>query len=561
MKAPHLGFGLGLRHNHYPYIFEQWPAIDWFEIISENFMDTDGLPKRNLARIAERYPIVMHGVALSIGTIDPLNSEYLQKLKKLISWVKPAWISDHLCWTGIAHQNTHDLLPVPYTEEALKHVIKRIKEVQDFLERPLALENPSTYLEFKSSAMPEAEFIARMAEGSGCQLLLDVNNVYVTCYNHRLDPKTYIDTLPLDVVSQIHLSGHTNKGTHIIDTHDDHVVDEVWALYQYVLKKAGRIPNTMVEWDDHIPEFPVLEAELTKARKMAVATQDAPLPNLFKEQTVYVKNSLTPLQEEQMHMQKSIYLGHAMESLAADWIRSKDQFAPQDQLNVYINAYRARLYDVTAEDYPALKHYLGEQRFDELLNSFIENCPSDHFNIGRFSAKLPAYLAKKGAKDTFALELCNLEKALSQLTDPKETTPLTAEHLAGLTPESLLKTILYPREALELFHFEYQVNRYYQAFQNEHPLSQAEKISSYLAVFRHEDRVWRMDLEAEEFVMLQMLFQGMTVGTALEQWQSQSALTEAEAMTALSGWFARWMRNGLLAHPDQDNKHLPLHAA
>ena len=192
---PSLGFGLGLRPKHYPYIFENSPDVDWFEIVSENFMDTDGRPKRNLARIKERYPIVMHGVAMSIGTVDPLNSEYLSKLKKLIDYVQPAWVSDHLCWTGIAHKNSHDLLPVPYTEEALKHIISRIKQVQDYLERPIALENPSTYLEFKTSHIPEAEFIARMAEESGCNLLLDVNNVYVSCYNHRLDAKAYIDTL------------------------------------------------------------------------------------------------------------------------------------------------------------------------------------------------------------------------------------------------------------------------------------------------------------------------------------------------------------------------------
>ena len=264
---PHLGFGLGLRTQHYPYIFENTPLVDWFEVISENFIDTDGRPKHNLERIKERYPIVMHGVALSIGTIDPLNSEYLQKLKTAMHWINPAWISDHLCWTGVAHKNTHDLLPVPYTEAALSHVVARIKAVQDYIERPMAFENPSTYLEFKSSSMHEAEFIARMLEASNAYLLLDVNNVYVTCYNHSLDPKAYIDALPLDRVVQIHLSGHTNKGTHIIDTHDDYVVDEVWDIYRYVLQKAKRVPNTMIEWDDQMPDFPVLLAELEKAKE------------------------------------------------------------------------------------------------------------------------------------------------------------------------------------------------------------------------------------------------------------------------------------------------------
>ena len=282
---PHLGFGLGLRIPHYAHIFEHAPAVDWFEIISENFMDTDGKARRNLARIRERYPVVMHGIALSIGTVDPLNSEYLRKLKKLADEIDPAWISDHLCWTGIAHKNSHDLLPVPYTEEALKHIVGRIKQVQDYLERPIALENPSTYLEFQSSHIPEAEFIAAMAQESGCHLLLDVNNVYVSCYNHRLDAKAYIDALPMDKVAQIHLSGHSNHGTHIIDTHDDHVVDEVWALYKYASHKAGRTINTMVEWDDNLPEWDVLHAELRQSKascrrcpKLCPAARACPQP-------------------------------------------------------------------------------------------------------------------------------------------------------------------------------------------------------------------------------------------------------------------------------------------
>ena len=272
-STPYLGFGLGLRIPHYAHILETKPAVDWFEIISENFMDTDGRPKRKLVEFREHYPIVMHGVAMSIGTADTLNSEYMRKLKTLKNWLKPAWISDHLCWTGIAHKNSHDLLPVPYTEEALKHITQRIKEVQDFLECPIALENPSTYLEFKASEISEAEFTARMAKDSGCNLLLDVNNVYVTCFNHRVDAKAYIDALPLNQVIQIHLSGHSNMGTHIIDTHDNHVVDGVWQLYKYVTHRAGRTFNTMIEWDDRIPEFPVLYGELEKAKAAAKDAQ------------------------------------------------------------------------------------------------------------------------------------------------------------------------------------------------------------------------------------------------------------------------------------------------
>src|SRR5690606_5464658 len=190
---PMLGFGLGLRPEHYPHILAHNPAVDWFEIISENYMETEGRPKYMLEQIREKYPVVMHGVSLSIGTVDPLKSDYLKELKELIEWVRPVWISDHLCWTGVAHKQTHDLLPVPYTEEALKHIVQRLRAVQDYLERPILMENPSTYLEFQSSAMTEWDFIRHMAEESGCGLLLDANNVYVSCYNHKWDPKTYLD--------------------------------------------------------------------------------------------------------------------------------------------------------------------------------------------------------------------------------------------------------------------------------------------------------------------------------------------------------------------------------
>ncbi len=546
---PNLGFGLGLRPTHYRHIFEHWPEVDWFEIISENFMDTGGKPRRNLDKIRERYPIVMHGVAMSIGTVDPLNSEYLQKLKKLADEIKPAWISDHLCWTGIAHKNSHDLLPIPYTEEALKHIISRIQQVQEVLERPIALENPSTYLEFKTSHIPESEFIAEMVKQSGCNLLLDVNNVYVTCYNHRLDPKAYIDALPLDKVAQIHLSGHSNMGTHLIDTHDDLVVEEVWQLYEYVVHKAGRVPNTMVEWDDNIPEFDVLFAELGKAKAAAKdACNFAPLPNLANQNT-YAADLITPLADTQMTMQDAILLGERICSNPDGWIRSKAEFAPKDQLAVYVNAYRFRLYNVTAEDYQVLKHYLGDNNFDRLIQDFVNTTHSDHFNIGRFAAHLPEFLAKHEVMDDFAVELATLENAISQLSDMEETIALTPIHLEGMTPEILMEQVLHPRKALRLFAFEYPVNAYYRVIKNEELPERPEFEKSFIAVFRHEDVVWRMDLEEAEYHLLTKLFAGIPVGEALEN-MDQLSVTEK-----LLGYFVRWVSNGLLSFQEDTAEH------
>lgn len=545
INIPHLGFGLGLRSTHYPHIFEHWPKVDWFEVISENFMDTDGQPLRDLERVRERYPVVLHGVGMSIGTVDPLNSEYLQKLKKLMSWLEPAWVSDHLCWTGVAHKNSHDLLPVPYTEEALAHIVERIKQVQDIIERPLALENPSTYLEFKSSHMAEAEFIARMAEESGCQLLLDVNNVYVTCFNHRLDPKLYLDTLPLEKVVQIHLSGHTNKGNHIVDTHDNHVIDDVWTLYQYVVHQAGRTPNTMVEWDDNIPKFDVLYAELNKAKKAAsTASEHVALPNLASAEQPYIANITTPIMDEQSRMQDAIFLGAQIDSKPHEWIRSKKDFPPEGQLGVYVKAYRYRLYDVTAAEYPVLKHYLGDAVFDLLLKDFVNIAQSDHFNLGHYPMKLPHFLTHHEVGDVFSVEMAELEKTMSQLKDAPETEVLTQEHLRHHTPESFMEMLLRPREALQLMTFTYPINRYYRAVTQEESPNTPAPESCHMALFRHEGIVWHMDIEHGEYQLLQALFSGLPIGKALEKMQiaDDSLVVEAQ----LSRWFSRWISHGIL---------------
>jgi uncharacterized protein (UPF0276 family) len=264
-NLPDLGFGIGLRTVHFPHILAERPAIDWFEILTENFLDTGGRPAYVLDQVAERYPVVMHGVSMSVGSTDPVNFEYLKKVKRLAHRTNARWISDHLCWTGVSGLNTHDLLPMPYTDESLRHVAGRVKIIADCLERPVFLENPSTYLEFSESTWNEWEFLAELTERSGCGLLLDVNNVYVSSFNHGFDPFEYVDRVPVDRVVQIHLAGHTNKGTHILDTHSDHVVDEVWQLYRRVYERMGGIA-TLLEWDEAIPSFDTVHAEALKAR-------------------------------------------------------------------------------------------------------------------------------------------------------------------------------------------------------------------------------------------------------------------------------------------------------
>ena len=285
-----LGFGVGLRSVHFSHILEHWPAVDWFEIISENFIDSAGRPRYVLEQIAERYPVVMHGVSLSIGSTDALDFDYLAKLRRLATEVNACWISDHLCWTGVAGRTSHDLLPLPLTEEALKHVAHRVRVVQDFLERPLVLENPSSYVTFAASTMPEWEFLSRLAHDTGCKLLLDVNNVYVNSRNHDFDPREYLQSVPHDRVAQFHLAGHTDLGTHCIDTHDGRVVERVWELYREAVKLTGGAA-TLLEWDAHIPTFDEVHAEALRAKQVAdVATASSGSANSILSTKCSVRN-------------------------------------------------------------------------------------------------------------------------------------------------------------------------------------------------------------------------------------------------------------------------------
>ncbi|MCB1383261.1 MAG: DUF692 domain-containing protein [Notoacmeibacter sp.] len=275
-RPPFLGYGLGLRPQHYGEILDGNPApdrdldwaVDWFEIISENYIGRGGQPLRMLDRVAERYPLVMHGVSLSIASTAPLDMDYLAGLKTLAERVNPHWISDHLCWTGVHGVNLHDLLPVPYTEEALAHVVERISRVQDYLGRQIAIENVSSYITYAASEMSEWNFVAEMARRADCLLLLDVNNVFVSGENHAFDGATFIDAIPVERVVQFHLAGHSEGNGHLIDTHDQPVCDEVFGLYAKALERFGPV-STMIERDGNIPPLAELVGELDRARAIA----------------------------------------------------------------------------------------------------------------------------------------------------------------------------------------------------------------------------------------------------------------------------------------------------
>lgn len=266
-QRPYLGYGLGLRKDHYEAVLNERPTVDWFEIISENYMVDGGKPLHYLSRIREHYPMVMHGVSMSIGSTEPLNRDYLTRLKQLIERVEPEWFSDHLCWTGVEGLNLHDLMPMPYTDEAIQHVADRVSQVQDFMGRQMLLENVSSYVSYSASELSEWEFLREVCERADCLILLDINNIYVSAFNHQFDPNTYLQAIPPERVYQFHLAGHTRMDDVIIDTHDHPICDPVFELYAAAVQRFGRV-STMIERDDNIPPLPELLAELGQVRRI-----------------------------------------------------------------------------------------------------------------------------------------------------------------------------------------------------------------------------------------------------------------------------------------------------
>ena len=265
----YLGFGLGIRNRHFSRVLSAPVQAEWFEALTENYLGMEGFPHsealNSLLKVRENFPITLHGVSLSIGSADPINQKYLRRLKRLQEIIQPAWISDHLCWTGMNKQNLHDLLPIPFTDELLDHVANRVEEVQNFLGRSLVLENVSAYVSYSQSTMDEFEFLGRLVRKTGCRLLVDINNIYVNSVNHDLDAMECLRAIPKGAVQQLHLAGHTKVGNILIDSHGASVCAEVWRLYGEAVRIFDPI-STIIEWDENIPEYEVLEAEMLRAK-------------------------------------------------------------------------------------------------------------------------------------------------------------------------------------------------------------------------------------------------------------------------------------------------------
>ena len=551
-EFPYLGFGLGLRTEHYANILNRWPkSVDWFEIISENFIDSHAKPKRVISEIKEHYPIVMHGVSLSIGSTDPLDFEYLKKLKSLANYVKPEWLSDHLCWTGINKENTHDLLPTPYTQESLKHIVKRIKIAQDFLERRILLENPSTYLEFADSHIDEAEFLYHIVKESGCAMLLDINNVYVASYNHSYNPIEYLDKLPHNDIYQIHLAGHQNNGSHIIDTHDNYVIDKVWQLYAYYTQKYGK-KSTMIEWDDNIPSFKILCNELNKAKKISTTPQNYLNDTVTKALTNSPTNTSPKKNTEKYQkllekLHHNIIPTYNLQKNSYDWIKKKKTLSNKAQLEIYANAYKFRLFDLIYDDYPIFYQFAGEDLAEELISKYINTHISEHPNISKYSEEFSNFLTNTA--NNHLAEIAIFESISEKLFDKKDSTEiLDQEALKQYDINKLLTLKIKLKQAAKIIQFNYPINQYVAHYkQNSEEHITIKKHNCYLALFRHNEIVRYIEINEFEYQFLELANGQNNIESIIDKLQSTyPTLSETKLQKKLQSGLSKAIKHKLL---------------
>jgi uncharacterized protein (UPF0276 family) len=447
---PRLGHGVGLRIKHYPEVLGDAALAKrsaWFEVISENFMIDGGKPLDVLDTVRGTHPVVLHGVSLSIGSADPLNTDYLKRLRVLADRVQPAMISDHLCWGSIDGHYAHDLLPLPYSEEEIGRIAERILRVQDALGRRMLIENVSSYLTYRHSTMPEWEFLSAVVEKADCGILLDVNNIYVSSVNHRFDPVDYLKGVPADRVAQFHLAGHSNYGSYLLDTHDGPVIDPVWAIYEKAVERFGDV-SCLVEWDDKLPDFAGVLAEADKAKGIAdrvtgEARARAAGANGGDSRRAGGRDANTGAFGAQATQRVFWNLITAPEGATTASEASKidamivgDELAAATRIDIYANMYFARLHDALMEDYEALEKSIGHANFHNLVTDFLLAHPSSNPSLRHLGTPLSAFVRGHAVSKDFpwAADLATLEWARVEAFDAANGTPIDGAVLGAIAP-------------------------------------------------------------------------------------------------------------------------------
>lgn len=439
-----LGVGVGLRPTHYSNFSNQKPkSVSWIEVISENFMpwedDEFKVPLQQLLKVRREVPVALHGVSLNIGSSDEINKNYLKRLKTLTQMVEPAIISDHLCWTGIGNKNLHDLIPIPYTSQAIELLAQKIDTVQNYLGRRILLENVSSYLEFQQSEMSEWEFIANLLQKADCGILLDINNVYVSSVNHGFDPIEYLKAIPRQRVGQIHLAGHSKQNNFLIDTHDTPVCPEVWELYRWSIPHFGLI-SSMIERDDHIPEWEELEKELLtiadirRLEKTSGTQNSSSISSLaasFSQDATPAHN--LKYHEIQIQLQDAIQKKDSVTDLP-DLICNKHPISRFQRLKIYQDGYFMRLRDAFKEDFKRVFAHMGPKQFGAVVEEFLKVTSSRYTSIDEFSKDFFLFLDSKPEEISTLASHDWLELLASWAPFPDPAVVLSAEEIQTGTP-------------------------------------------------------------------------------------------------------------------------------
>ncbi len=567
MVRPSPGFGLGLRTQHYPDFLATKQVLDWLEIITDNFLVEGGKPLVMLDAIRRDYPMAMHGVAMSIGAAGGVDMDYLRKVKALADRIEPLWVSDHLCWIGPGPEQLHDLYPMPYTDEAARHVVEQIQRAQDVLQRQLVLENVSSYIDFQHNASSEWQFLAHIAQQADCLLLVDVNNIYVSGVNHGFDPLEYLNALPAQRVQQIHLAGHSDCGSYIIDTHDHPVVPAVWDLYAEACKRFGPVA-TMIERDDHIPPLQTLIEELQLARNIAqaawtdrvdtevvltVADAQAEEPAVTPSQPV--KN--TPALQQVQRVIADYILdtppanGVAPGLPVASLVREQAGVDSAQRLGIYHNAYRVRLADVLADSFSKTCLYMGSEAFEQDATTFAVGHPPQTRSLSRYGENFPSYLVTRYPDNPELHELAQLDWDLRTrfdcadvaALDPQSAQARADEHspawLSGLHP-------LHP--SLTLRSISTNVTQIWRAIDADADVPPVQQLmeAKFLAVWRKGLQPHFRSVEADEAAFLQRLLSGNSVDEAANALAGTAVLPDPQR---LGGWLQAWLADGMLRLP------------
>ncbi len=551
------GCGMGLRSQHYPVITETWPKVDWFEAVSENYMDTGGRPLQILEKVRQRYPVALHGTALSIGSVDPLNLRYLERLKNLIRRIDPFIVSDHLSWAGTEGEQLHDLLPLPFTEEAVAHVTARVDQVQEILGCKILLENVSTYVTFRHSTMAEWDFLSEISRRSGCGILLDLNNIYVNAVNHRFDPMDYLKAIDDEQVQQIHLGGHTDRGDFLFDTHSKPTLDKVWKLYEEAMRRWGPI-STLVEWDEDIPPFEELKIEVEKAKliqrryeHMARSQPVKPAKNFLSPQEPAASGFQIPLSEAQSLFRSEIRASrHEILEPFQTLLNPQGRVSGQERLQVYAEGYTARIRESIAEVYEAVRHALDAEVFDELCRAYAERTHSDDYNLNHAGKNLEEFLrtSSLSKEAPFLPDLAKFEWSLWEAFHSfDESATFTHSDLAKMPSEDWERSTLVFQPSVRLLDSAWPVLDLWKTRRESSELKKVRLNSNPQKVLigRRGDQVRCELLGLEQFRLIQGLLAGKSLGAVCEELAETSGDAEALPITA---WFQSWVHDGLIVN-------------